>query len=103
MIWMFLVGGVITGIAGDILSKRWLESDNASLVAYALTAYVVGCLFWFGILKKSGNSLAKAGAIWTVSQCVVAVLVGVVLFGEELDSRACVGVFFGILSVVLLT
>lgn len=103
MMWLFLAGGVITGIIGDVLSKRWLLDANERFMASALLMYIVGCLCWFGLLRRSGNSLAKAGAIWTVSQCVVAVLVGMVIFGEVLDMRARVGVFLGILAVVLLT
>jgi multidrug transporter EmrE-like cation transporter len=102
MKWLFVFLGTAFGLFADIASRRWtMRLGNWNLI-WALTGYLLATLAWFGVIWHY-KSLARAGTVWTASQCLVAVLAGVFFFGEHLSTKETLGVFFTLLGIVLVS
>jgi multidrug transporter EmrE-like cation transporter len=87
-------------VVGDILFKKWtIETKNILLIS-GLMIYFVGTIFWAFSLKY--DYLSRAVSVFTILNLIVVVLVGVVMFNENLSLLNKIGVLLGIVSIVLL-
>jgi multidrug transporter EmrE-like cation transporter len=87
-------------VIGDILFKKWsIESKNV-LLAVGLLIYFIGTIFWAISLKY--EMLSKAISVFTILNLVAIVLVGVIMFKENLSLVNKVGIGLGILSIILI-
>lgn len=91
---------VFEGIA-DILTKNYSLHGGALYFAAAISAYVVANLFWIFSLR-SGAGLARGAMIFSVGSAIIAVLLGLLLYRETVSIRSIVGIFLGIVSLVLI-
>ncbi|QLG50204.1 EamA family transporter [Natrinema halophilum] len=95
----------VTSIAIAI-GYLWIASDNVSITVEGVGwALVSGIFAGIGAIAfYSGIAQGRAGTVTTISALyfVVAVGIGIVLFGNPLGIREVVGFVFAILSVVLL-
>lgn len=87
-------------IVADILFKYWSMSSKSLLLWGGMAIYIVGTLIWAYSLKF--EFLSKAITVFTVLNLVVVVLVGAVVFKEDLSLVNKIGVLFGVLSIVFL-
>ena len=87
-------------IVSDILFKYWSISSKGFLLWGGLAIYTIGTILWAYSLKF--ELLSKAITVFTVLNLIIVVIVGAVLFKENLSLVNKIGVLFGVLSIVLL-
>ena len=87
-------------IFSDILFKKWALGSKNSLFIIGLIIYMIGTVFWAVSLKY--EFLSKAISVFAVLNLIVLVLVGVVLFKEDLSFINKIGIGLGVLSVILI-
>ena len=91
---------VILEVFSDILFKKWSLGSKNSLLIIGLIIYMIGTGFWAVSLKY--EFLSKAISVFAVLNLIVLVLVGVVLFKEDLSFINKIGIGLGVLSVILI-
>ena len=87
-------------VIGDILLKLWAVNNGVHLLLLGLITYYVGIVFW--ALSLQYDYLSRAISIIVILNLILVVLVGVVMFKEQLSLVSKIGIGLGILSVVLL-
>ena len=96
-----LIGiGVALEVIGDVYFKRWALENKTALLIIGLTVYFAGAAFWAFSLKH--ELLSKAVSIFTILNLVVVVLVGVLVFKEDLSLVNKIGIALGIVSIILI-
>lgn len=96
-----LIGiGVALEALGDVYFKKWALENKTALLIIGLTIYFAGAVFWALALKH--EYLSKAIAIFTVLNLIVVVLIGVLLFKEDLSFANKIGIALGIISIILI-
>lgn len=88
------------GVA-DILAKYWSLRGGWWFAILALIAYLVANSFWLFALKN-GSGLAKGAVIFSISSALVATLLGVFLYNEDLTKIQYLGILFGVASLILI-
>lgn len=98
----WLVLSAIFFACGEFFSKKFALNPKASLVAWVLTAYILGTLAWLpAILQK--KELSIVGAIWSVMSLLATVLIGTVLFSEKISVVGIAGIITAFIAIVLLS
>ncbi len=87
-------------VVADVLFKKWAMGNRALLLAAGLGLYFIGTIFWAISLRH--DLLSRAITVFTVANLIAVVLVGVLVFGEQLTTIQKAGIGLGILSVLLL-
>lgn len=96
----FILLAVVFEVAADVLFKYWSINSRGLLLWSGIGLYAVGTVIWAYSLKL--EYLSKAITIFTVVNLIAVVLVGVFLFKESLSLTNKIGIFLGILSVILI-
>ena len=86
---------------GDVFSKKFATDPTLALGCFAVLAYSGASALWLSALLEK-NQLAIVGPIWSVSSMIVTVLIGVLLFGENLSLVTIAGIILGAISIGLL-
>lgn len=95
-----IIIAVLLEVAGDIFFKKWsLENKNVLLIT-GLVIYFIGTFFWAVSLKY--EYLSKAISVFAVLNLIIIVLIGLVLFKENLSLTNKIGIGLGILSIILI-
>jgi multidrug transporter EmrE-like cation transporter len=97
---ILMIFSVSLEVAGDTLLKQWSIENRNALLIFGLAIYALATLLWAFSLKY--EFLSKAISIFTVLNLVAVVLVGVIVFKEDLTLINKLGIGLGILSVMLL-
>jgi len=92
---------IVFEVVADILAKEWSLNRPVVFAVGAILAYVVANTFWLFALKN-GSGLAKGAVIFSVASAICASVLGIVFYGEKLNMLQLAGVFFGIISLVLI-
>lgn len=87
-------------VLGDIFLKRWSIENKNVVLAIGLAIYFVGTIFWAWSLKY--ELLSRAISIFTVVNLMAVVLVGVLVFNEQLTLQQKFGIALGVVSVLLI-
>ncbi len=87
-------------VVADILFKKWSIDSKNILLGIGLLIYFIGTIFWAISLKY--GPLSKAISVFTILNLVIIVLVGVIMFKEDLSLINKVGIGLGILSIILI-
>jgi drug/metabolite transporter (DMT)-like permease len=100
VVWMLMLACAGLFIACDSFSAHWGKTGNSrSLIIFVLLSPF--SYFIFALINKY-LSLAVAGALVNTLIVVGAVLVGVLVFGEELSKLQYLGIGLALASVTLL-
>lgn len=91
--------GVVLEVAGDILFKKWADTDRRAWLVVGFGLYSMGAIGWALSLKYEG--LAKAVTIFMVANVALALVAGLVLFGEKLNVWNWIGVGLALAAIVL--
>lgn len=95
-----MVLAVVFEVIADIFLKKWsIESKNI-LLGIGLFLYFIGTVFWAITLKY--ENLAKAVSIFTILNFILVVLVGMIIFKEDMSLINKIGIGLGIVSVILI-
>lgn len=99
---VWLIVSALIFAYGEYLSKKFALNPSLSYVVIIVCTYALGTLAWLpAILQK--NQLSIVGAIWSVLSLVATVLIGVVIFNEQLSPLAILGLVFAFIAVALLS
>ncbi|MEJ0062881.1 MAG: hypothetical protein WDO70_06680 [Alphaproteobacteria bacterium] len=99
--WLIFTVSVAVGLFGDVAMKRAGQGQTdwwwftAGFVAYSATS--VG---WFVLLQT--RKLAVFGSLYPVANALGLVVLGALLFGEQLGVREYLGISLGLVALVLL-
>jgi len=100
IIWLIL--SAIFFAIGEFLSKKFALNPNLTLVIIILIVYSVGVLLWLpAILQK--NQLSIVGTMWSVLSLLTTILIGTLIFRENLSIIGIIGIIFAFISIILLS
>lgn len=100
-IFLFLITlAVALEVVADVMFKKWSLGSKSYWLIIGLAIYMIGTTFWAYSLKY--GHLSKAISIFAVLNLVILVLVGALIFKEDLSLINKIGIILGIISVVLI-
>ncbi len=86
----------------DIFAKEWsLGNRSFAYAVLSLVAYLLANSSWL-IALKYGSGLARGAIIFSVASAILASVIGLVFYKEQLSTVQLIGVFIGIISIVLI-
>ena len=91
---------VFLEVIGDVLFKRWTLENKNILLIIGLIIYFIGTIFWAISLRY--EYLSKAISVFTILNLIIVVLVGVIIFKEDLSLINKIGIGLGVISVILI-
>ena len=100
IIWLVL--SALCFAIGEYFSKKFGLAPGWFYLGAVLASYILGTFFWLPAIIQN-NQLSIVGAMWSVMSLLATVLIGVLIFGEHLNTLAIAGIFLGFLSVFLLS
>ena len=98
---LFLLGLILFESLADIFAKEFSIHNKPWLAAIAILLYVVANSSWLLSLRDH-TTLALSANIFSISSGLIALLIGVCMYGEILSAKQMVGVLLGLVSLVLL-
>lgn len=102
MLWIiFLALLILFELIADVFAKEWSLRGSFLRAFGAIAAYMLANVFWLFALKN-GSGLAKGAVIFSVASALVATLLGLLIYREEMDRIQILGIFFGLISIVLI-
>ena len=100
--WLFpLLLLVVFEACADIVAKYFSITNKLYIAIAALGLYVIGNIFWL-VSLKNGAELATGAIIFSVASEVLAILIGLLIYHEEISKLQGIGLILGIISLVLL-
>lgn len=87
-------------VIADIFLKKWSIENNIILLVIGLMFYFIGTVFWAISLKH--DFLSRAISIFTIFNFCAVVVVGLVVFKEDISLVNKIGIGIGIISVILI-
>ncbi len=92
------------GVVGDFFIK--LSGGGSEYVRYkyffsGVFVYALSSAGWFYVMKNI--KLSSLGIIYSITTAILLTLLGVLFFKEQLDRYDIIGIFLGIISIVILT
>lgn len=100
-VWVWLAFGAASVVAGDYFAKRWSLDRGNALFWVAVFFYAVASQFYLPTLLRHG--LIYTSIIWVVLSTIGFLLLGTLVFHEELGLRQWIGVTLGFLAILLLS
>ena|ERR1035437_42127 len=102
MAWIFpLLLLIFFELVADILAKEWSLNKPLVYAFGALLSYVIANTFWLFALKN-GSGLARGAIIFSVASAVIATLLGVFVYKEQLTTLQYTGISLGIVSLFMI-
>ena len=98
--YFYIIGSVISYIAGDFYAKNWSVKNDWKFLAATLLLYALGGLFFAFAIKKSSLSLAVIAI--PLATTIVGLTFAYFYFGERLTPTQYFGFGLGILALIFL-
>ena len=95
-----LIGLISFEVVADIFAKEY-SLKGGWLWFGAIAGYVIANSFWLYSIRH-GAGLARGATIFSVSTAVLATIIGIYFFREELRGYQVAGVALGILALALI-
>ena len=86
---------------GDYLGKYWSTNHKPIFFIGALLGYLLTGFFYVPILLREG--LVVSALLWILLDTIGFILIGLILFHEQLNLLQVVGIIFGFISLVILS
>jgi multidrug transporter EmrE-like cation transporter len=96
---LLLIGGIILTL-GDIMMKKWVNTNSYIFYIIGMIIYLVGLNFLAQSFKF--KNIAVASVIFVIFNVVTLSIVSWIYFKETLSPVQIVGMVLGILSIVIL-
>ncbi len=100
LFFILVITSVILETVGDIIFKKWSLAPHWLLFSLGMVVWMLSGVFW--VYSMRFELLTKAGVIFTVLSLLCVVGVGVFYFKEELTWWNRIGLFMGLISIILL-
>lgn len=102
MAWVFPISLLIVfEMVADIFAKEWQLRGGTWRWVGALGSYLIANSFWLFALKN-GSGLARGGLIFAVSCAVMAVVIGIFMYREDVTRIQMLGIGLGLISLCLI-
>lgn len=88
--------GVVTG---DYFAKSWSENRESWRFFVSLMGYLSSGIFYIPTLLR--GQLIVTSIIWSFLSIIGFLLIGFIIFKESFNGIQIVGIFFGVISLVL--
>lgn len=92
---------VVFEACADIVAKYFAITNKIWIGAAALGVYIFANFFWL-ISLKNGAELATGAVIFSIVSEVLAILIGVLIYHEQITQTQGMGIILGLVSLVLL-
>jgi multidrug transporter EmrE-like cation transporter len=92
---------ILFEVIADIFAKEWSLHGNTIRWMGAIGSYVVANIFWLFALKN-GSGLGRGAILFSVVSAILAVTIGFLFYKEQISKIQLLGVFLGVISVVLI-
>lgn len=92
-------GGIILTV-GDLVMKKWVNTNSTIFYVIGLFIWIIGLLFLAEGFKF--KNIAVASLIFNIINIVTLVIFSWVYFKENLSTTEMIGIFLGILAIILL-
>jgi multidrug transporter EmrE-like cation transporter len=93
------IGGIIL-TAGDIIMKKWINTQSNVFYTFGIVVWVIGLLFLAESFKF--KNIAVASTIFVIINVVTLLIVNWLYFKEKLSGLETFGIFLGIVAITLL-
>ena len=100
--WIWIVLSAIFFALGEFFSKKFALNPGWTLFALFIIVDLVSAAAWLPAIFEK-NQLSTTGVIWSIISVAATVLIGILAFSEKLTIIKCIGLAFGLVSVVLLS
>ena len=100
IVWLIISGTFFA--FGEFFSKKFALNPSLSWIVYLIIVDVLSLLAWLPAIMEK-NQLSVIGTMWSVISLLLTVLIGVLIFGEKLNSMSIAGIIFAFISVILLS
>lgn len=97
----WLAISVVFTVAGEIFSKAFANNPSVLFAVTAVFLYTLGTVAWLPVILMR-NRLAEVGSAWLLLTLVGAVVIGVFVFGETLNTYETVGLGLAVVALILL-
>lgn len=97
---ILVIVAVAFEVVADIMFKKWATENKNLLIIGGLLIYLVGTVVWAFSMRY--NLFSKAVSIFSILNFIAAILIGVLLFKDDLSSINKVGIILGLISIVLI-
>jgi len=103
MVWIIpIIILIVFEAIADILAKEWsLGQHSFSWALLALLAYMAANSSWLVALKY-GSGLARGAIVFSVASAILASVIGLVFYKENLSHTQFAGLVVGLISIILL-
>ncbi len=98
--WLLLLCAVSLEIVADVLFKEWSHHHRNNWLVFGLIVYGAGTVLWAYSLKYEG--LSKALVFFTLTNLLVGVALGTLLYKESLSLPNKAGVVLALIAIGLL-
>lgn len=88
-------------VLGDYFAKSWSVSQRGWLFGGAFIAYGLSSIFYVPTLMREG--LVVTSLLWTITATAGFLIIGLVLFREQLTMGQWIGIGFGVTALVILS
>lgn len=85
----------------DIFAKNWSIKGGWLLAGASLLSFLLANTFWLFALKN-GSGLGKGAIIFSISSAIIAIVLGIFFYKEDLSNMQMIGVFLGIISLIFI-
>jgi multidrug transporter EmrE-like cation transporter len=93
------VGGIILTV-GDIIMKKWINTQNNVFYVIGIIVWIIGLLFLAESFKF--KNIAIASTLFVIFNVATLSLASWFYFKEKLSGLELIGIFFGIIAIILL-
>ena len=100
--WVWIIISGIFFAAGEFLSKEFALNPGWGIYAFIILVDVISITAWLPAIFQR-NQLSIIGVIWSLASLMLTVGVGILLFNEKLTNIRVLGIFFGIVALILLS
>jgi multidrug transporter EmrE-like cation transporter len=95
----FLLGLVAFELLADLFAKQFAVSGNLIFAALALLGFVIANGAWLMSLR-SGAQLGKGAVLFAILSGMGAVLIGLLVYREQVSPPQVIGLVLGIAAIV---
>ncbi len=102
MLWIIPLSFLIVfEIVADIFAKEYSLKGSWYLWLAAILGYILANSFWLYAIRH-GSGLARGAVIFSVATGVIAVIIGVYFYHENVSRIQFAGLVLGIVSIALI-
>ena len=98
---ILLITLIILELIADIFAKQWSIGGTRLKWILAFLAYMAANAAWLWAMRK-GISLSKGALIFSIASAILALIVGIGIYKEEIGRFQILGIVLGIISLFLI-